>query len=143
MEDISAQILATMWIDRDQRYFVSTSGSPDASSSFSRDRVCMVSGESRKVTEKISIPDVCRDYYSYCALVDRHNRHRQDSIDLEKKIEVKDWEFRVNSTLLGMCIVDAYQLYIAGRAGRVSMVPNTLFSALSDELIDNTYENRT
>ena len=142
VQDISAQLLATMWIDRDQRYFLSTCKSPDASFLIERDHIRMVNGEGRNVTEKIRIPHVCREYYSNCAQSDQHNRHRKDSGILEKKSEFRDWEFLVDSMLLGMRIVDAYRLYIAGQAGHASQVPNIFLSALADALIHDTEENR-
>ena len=77
----------------------------------------------------VGIPKVCEKYYDACSQIDIHNRGLQDDLKLEKKFEVKDWSICVNSTLLGICIVDAWKLYIGFRGhryhrGRSHMSPN-------------------
>ena len=74
-------------------------------------------------------------------MIDRHNRIRQDSLALEKSFQVKEWSLRVNSTLLGMCITDAYLLFRATRVPGNSMSVGDFFWDLGAELIDNTYDS--
>ena len=68
-----------------------------------------------------------------------HNRCLQDDLNLEKKFEVKEWSLRVNTSLLAICIVDAWLLYKGNCAGRDCMAPNIFYATLAEELIDNKY----
>ena len=61
-----------------------------------------------RVTVVVPQPEMCDIYYSACAKIDQHNRGRQEALDLEKKIEVKEWSSRVNMSILGMCIVGSW-----------------------------------
>ncbi len=60
-------------------------------------------------------PQVCETYFSACAQVDRHNRCRQDDLNLEKKVGTHHWSFRARMSLLGICIVDSRLLLQARR----------------------------
>lgn len=53
------------------------------------------------------MPQIIRDYFTIFDKIDIHNRVGQDRLDLEKTIEVKEWSFRLNSTILGMILVDS------------------------------------
>jgi hypothetical protein len=52
-----------------------------------------------------------------CQMIDRHNRQRQDSLDIEKKVMTVHWERRVNLGLFGMMVVDAYHVWAGVRNG--------------------------
>ena len=103
-------LMAVIWIHRDRRYFVSTSGATNPRTPIYRERWRSHNGRSRKEEITVSIPKVCETHYDTCSQIDGHNRCRQDDLGLEKKFEVKDWSTRVNTSLLAMCIVDAWKL---------------------------------
>ena len=63
---------------------------------------------------EVEKPKVVEKYYATCAAIDQHNRCRQDDLQLERKIRVRDWDKRVNMGILGICVVDAWKLYKAG-----------------------------
>ena len=56
---------------------------------------------------------------------------------LELKLKTVDWDVRVNQTLLGMCIVDAFLL--AQGCWEKKVDPRDFYSRLAEELIDNKY----
>ena len=95
------------------------------------------------VPEKIllSVPQlqVVEQYYSTCAQIDRHNRCRQDSLNLEKKVETKDWSFRFNTSLLGICVVDGWLLYRGVQGYRPHLTQRAFYETLAAELIDSLY----
>ena len=49
-------------------------------------------------------------YYKGNAQIDKHNRTRQQVIQLETKLKVKEWHLQVNHTILGINDVDTYRL---------------------------------
>eukprot|EP00122_Pirum_gemmata_P011039 Pgem_evm1s10219 len=67
---------ATVYADRNRHYFVSSHGTTD---------------------EGIPI--------KYNDIVDRHNRRRQDALNIEKKLEFKNWKNRMTSTLLARALI--------------------------------------
>jgi hypothetical protein len=77
-------------------------------------------------------------YYEVCAAIDRHNRHRQDTLNIEKKVKTHDWSKRVNLTIFAMCVVDAWLLY--SKATKCSEKQKDFYMFLADELIDNNYD---
>ena len=133
-------ILAAMWIDRNRRYFVATTGGMDEAETYTRVRWTQnKQGPIRKNIE-VRMPAVCTTYFSAAGAIDRHNRLLQDDLDLKKTIETNDWSVRVNSSLLGMCISDAYMLYKGGRGTRSCMKPHKYFRLLGSELVKSTYD---
>jgi hypothetical protein len=79
-------------------------------------------------------------YYSTRAQIDRHNRCRQDDLMLERKIGTQHWSFRINCSLLGMIIVDAWLVYSGGRGAKATMVQRSFYEKLADQLIDNEFD---
>ena len=67
--------------------------------------------EPEHVDLEVRQPKASELYYSACAMVDRHNRCRQDDLDLEKKLGTQDWSKRFNMSLLGICIADTWLAY--------------------------------
>ena len=130
---------AVLWVDRERRYFVATSGTTLPGTTIYRERWRRVGNESRRIMTETSVPDVAETYYTAASQIDRHNRCRQDDLKLEKKFRVKEWSQRVNTSLLAMCIVDAWLLYKGNRGSRGSISPNEFYSLLAEELIDNNY----
>ena len=108
------ELLALVWVDRNPRYFISTTGSTARGVPYSRYRWRQTISGPRRVNIEVEQPKVVEKYYATCAAIDQHNRCRQDDLQLERKIGVSDWDKRVNMGILGFCIVDAWKLYKAG-----------------------------
>eukprot|EP00122_Pirum_gemmata_P016257 Pgem_evm1s15193 len=140
-------IIAHTWVDKDRLKFISTQGTSLPGESFSRKRIRPISSNSIRSELQIIERDttvIVDDYFKYNAAVDEHNRVRQDCLNIEKKVEVKDFEFRVNSSLFGMVLCDSYYMY-AGTQGLINLVkknitPKDFFKSLAYEMIHNTID---
>ena len=88
-------------------------------------------------------PQLVEQYYSACPAIDRHNRCRQDDLAMERKIQVKDWDKRVNLTLLSVCIVDSWLVYKGGRGAKGFMPQHVFYEKLAEGLIDNKFGSST
>ena len=75
-------------------------------------------------------------YYSACGKVYRHNRCRQESLDIEIFLGTKDGPKRFNLSVFAMNVVDVWLAYqgIAGTAGTQA----DFYKYLAEETIDNT-----
>ena len=62
--------------------------------------------EPDRITITIQQPKCVEEYYSACAMVDQHNRSRQQVLDIGKKFGTKRWDMRVNLRILLMIVVD-------------------------------------
>ena len=133
-------VVAVCWLDRNRRYFVATSGRLDTTAAQERVRWRQHSDGICPVEVRETMPELVKDYYSVAGIIDAHNRIRQDSLDLEKAIEVKEWSFRINSTLLGMVMTDAFEMHIFGYYGRDSLTANKFWNELGHQLVSNTFD---
>src|SRR5210317_412382 len=137
-------LLAYVWVDRDRRYFISTASSLDVGEGYWRTRWRQVINDRfsppQRVMFEIPQPKACEVYYSTCARVDQHNRHRQDTLQLERKLKCHSWHVRVGISILGIIITDTWMVY--KRATRTAETQKTFHSYLAEELIDNCYDNQ-
>ena len=79
-------------------------------------------------------------YYRTCGVIDQHNRHRQDNLKTEKKLETKKWDMRVNLTIFSMIVVDTWLVY--SQATGSTELQSELYVRLAEELIDNNIDSR-
>lgn len=135
-------LLAFVWMDRDRRYFITNTSSLGEGTPVTRERWRQVNQEPNADPERVDLvvpqPLACEIYYSTNAAIDNHNRCRQDTLMLERKIETKDWSTRVAHTILGMIIVDSWMVYKAATATLEKQ--HDFYTLLAEELIDNTYD---
>lgn len=133
-------MLALVWVDRERRYFVSTAGSSQPGIPLERVRWReMEDGAgAQRVALTVRQPEVAELYYGCCSQIDRHNRCRQDDLRLERKLGTHDWSMRVNISLLGICIVDAWLLHHRARGPAASLLQSNFYEQLASEMIDNT-----
>eukprot|EP00170_Pyropia_yezoensis_P001789 contig_7652_g1793 len=73
-------------------------------------------------------------------MIDRHNRCRQDDLRLEHKLVTYDWSMRVNLSLLGICVVDAWLLYSGARGAAAALAQSQFYEDLAAQLIDNAFD---
>jgi hypothetical protein len=140
-------LIASVWSDRNRKYFISTCGSTAHAEPQTRVRMAMTDFGAERVTRVIPIHCLGKTYFKYCDVVDCHNRSRQDTLNIEKKFEVKTWDMRVNSTLIGILVVDAYRLYCGAETvstngdkrldggGNVIKTQKDFVSRLTEELL--------
>jgi Transposase IS4 len=139
-------LLAVLWIDRDRRYFISTVSSLSAGNPCFRQRWRQEdqTANAEPVMRDIVIqqPEVCEIYYSACGKIDRHNRFRQASLMLETKLNTIVWHRRVNNSIFGMIVVDAYLLAVGCQGAAAWPTSGDFFTQLAEDLIENKYEAR-
>jgi hypothetical protein len=73
----------------------------------------------------------------------RHNRQRQDNLDIKKKVLTVRWERRVNMGLFGMMVVDAYHLFAGVPNGVRATASRWVYEQMAEELIDNDHDRTT
>jgi hypothetical protein len=78
-EDGTTDFLSFVWMDRDRRYFVSTTASLKPGRPYSRTRWRQVDPTPNALPEKVELtvpqPLAAEIYYNTCGKVDQHNRH--------------------------------------------------------------------
>ena len=83
-------------------------------------------------------PKSAEVYYSACEKIDGHNRHRQDTLNTEKKVEVKTWGKRFNMSLFAMMVVDTCLAFTG--CTRAEEVQKEFYMLLAEELIGNSFD---
>ena len=131
-------------MDRDQCYFVASASSLDSGVPYSRNRWRQVSLELDALPENVELtilqPKAAEVYYRTCGVIDQHNRHRQDNLKTEKKLETKKWDMRVNLTIFSMIVVDTWLVY--SQATGSTELQSEFYVRLAEELIDNNIDSR-
>ena len=136
------ELTAVLHCDRNRKEFVSSQGTSLLAPPSKRKRLVnssrLVDEGLKEVTVEISQPDILWGYYLFNDQVDRHNRRRQDDLNIEKKFEVKEWDFRVVSSILGVIVTNAYLLYRHSRRTVTGCLSQKKFVALlGGEMIKN------
>ena len=135
-------ILAYCWMDRERRYFVATAGSLNEGKPYDRFRWRQVDQTPDASPERVNLivpqPEASEIYYDTCGKIDQHNRHRQKTLQIERKLKTTNWAIRVNMTILGMIIVDTWLIW-KGICGLTDADEDQkdFYTKLSEELIDN------
>lgn len=57
-----------------------------------------------------------------------------------KTSQVKQWSMRVRTSLLVICMVDAWKLYARAKGDEYNMSPNQFYCELTHQLIHNKYD---
>jgi hypothetical protein len=139
------KMMAFLWSDKDRRYFIASRSSLELGKPYERGRWRQndpaPNADAERVEFEIPQPKAAEEYYSTCAAIDRHNRSRQDDLMLERKLGTMFWNTRVNLTIFGICVVDAY--YVAKGCNIFAEPPARFFGNLAQELIDNKYNSRS
>ena len=147
-----------MWCDRDRRYFISKSGSLADGTVIERTRWRQYNEDDETLTRVhpdlrignaartqvyTTQPKVTEEYNDGAAAIDRHNRGRQDNLEIERKLYTKDWATRCNLSIVGMETVDAWKFGEAWQKAWVNepnLKQDEWYSELIEEMIDNTID---
>ena len=142
-------LLAFVWMDRDRRYFIASGSSLSDGTPIVRQRWRQIGDDPEADPTRVELtipqPKAAETYYTACSKIDQHNRHRQDTLMLERKLVTTDWSRRVNLSIFAICLVDAWQVY-----NKMTYVdPKTegretqkdFYGHLAAELIDNNYDH--
>ena len=138
-------LLSFVWMDHGRRYFIASASSLSPAEDMRYSRLRQVedvdtNADPVAVDLVIPQPKASEIYYSCCAKIDQHNRSRQDSLDLEKKLGTQEWDMRANLGIFGMCVVDAWLCY--KNTLETSELQEDFYLSLAEELIDNNYDGR-
>ena len=80
-------------------------------------------------------------YYNTCAEIDQRNRHRKDTLCIERKLQTKTWDKRVATSIFGMYCLYVWLIYCGYTIYLIHTEPQLnqqqLYYALAQELIDN------
>ncbi|KAI2496728.1 Transposase IS4 [Fragilaria crotonensis] len=139
------KLMAFVWMDRQRRYFIATCSSLAEGSPYKRQRWRQLEdanadeqADPQLVDLVVPQPKAAEVYYETCAVIDRHNRHRQDTLGIENKLVTQNWSMRVNMTVLSMIIVDTWLAFSQCRGeGTMAEKQKTFYTLLAEELIDN------
>ena len=89
-------------------------------------------------------PEVCEIYYDTCGAIDQHNQHRQDTLQIQKKIQTKGLDKHVTASLFGMYVVDAWLMYKgctkASAGATPKLTQKEFYCQSAEELIDNNQD---
>ena len=108
-DDSGKKIMAAiMYMDRDRRYFITTTSSIEKVSTNSRQRWRMSETCAISTTVTVRLPRAVELYYSVYGQIDRHNRNRKAVLNMEKKIRTQSWSFWICSSILAVIVVDSW-----------------------------------
>ena len=149
-------MMAYTWMDRDRRYFVATASSLSEGNPYVRSRWRQQEQEEEgqvnnedavRVDLTVPQPKCSEIYYDVCGAIDQHNRHRQDTLCIERKIETKSWDKRVTTSIFGMYVVDTWLMYKGATTDSVNPDPELnqqeFYCALAEELIERGDSRRS
>jgi hypothetical protein len=145
-------LLAFVWMDRARRYFIASGSSLAEGMPYIRDRWRQISNEINADPTRAQLtvpqPKAAEVYYMVCSKIDQHNRDRQDTLMIERKLQTHDWSTRVNLSLLSIILVDTWRAY-----SQLTFPVNTYGELqkcesqkefdgnLAAELIDNSFDS--
>jgi hypothetical protein len=98
IEDLYMDLLAFVYCDKDRHYFISSCSSLSAAVPITRLRTQQVeelesNADPKRLLLTIHQPKAAAIYYTLCGKIDQHNCCRQDTLNLEKKWETKEWQY--------------------------------------------------
>ena len=148
-------MMSYTWMDKDRQYFISKASSLAEGNPYQRirwrqqeldlnlnDNEDRGSNNEDPIRQELTVPQPkCSEiYYDVCASIDQHNRHRQDTLRIERKIETKSWDKRVTTSLFGIYVVDTWLMYKGATTDSVHPDPELnqqdFYCALAEELIE-------
>ena len=150
-------MMVCVWMDRDRRYFISTASLLRDGKDYSIIRWRQPdlpeeefggvnNEESYRQELTVSHPKYSNIYYNTCAAIDQHDRHRQDTLKVERKIQTKSWDKRVTSSIFGMYCVDAWLMYRRCNIDTLHKEPDMdqqeFYCVLAEDIIDNNIRRR-
>lgn len=137
-------LLSYVWLDRQRRYFIATSHGVSYGTSYVRKRWRQLTDvqldeDPERVELEVPQPVASEVYYNTCGAIDQHNRCRQDDLNLEKKLQTKQWHLRINMSIFGMGVVDTWRLY--NICTKTTMTQRDFYGKLAERLIDNGWDS--
>ena len=136
---------AFIWVDRIRMYFVSNTSSTYLGADIERRRYRQIDDTPKAKPEMVDVTVqqlLAGDlYYAGNAAIYEHNRIRQQSFKMEKKLQVKDWQKRLNHSILVIGDVDTYNFRKAMEWSEET--PYKFYHFLAQEMINNNESGTT
>mmetsp|Transcript_13087 Transcript_13087/g.15367 ORF Transcript_13087/g.15367 Transcript_13087/m.15367 type:complete len:489 (-) Transcript_13087:196-1662(-) len=147
-EDGEVALLAGMWVDRDRRYFVSNTETMEGVEPIFRIRWrqadSTLNAEPERQELTLDQPSLVKCYYDVCSSIDRHNKQRQDDLELKRTVNTKDLWKRVCLSIFGMILVDTCNFHQACvHPSDIDSDPDTFWTGLAEEMVDNHLDGRS
>ena len=95
--------------------------------------------DTEDITLTIPQPKASEIYYGACSKIYRHNRFRQESLEIDKKLQTHEWDKRENLGIFAMCVVDACMCY--SNTTKFDETQEVYYLKLSEEMIDNVLDD--
>ena len=139
-------LMSLVWMDRERRYFISSCSSTLLGREYWRKRWRQTTDlhlnlDAEHVEFSIQQPKVAEIYYTCCSKIDMHNRDRQDTLGIERKIVVHDWSKRVNLSILSINFVDTWKVWdLTTNVGVDQETQKEFYSKLLAEMIENNLD---
>ena len=116
LSNATTLIYAFVSIDRNRRYFITNTSSLSHGTPYTRvwkSQVAPIQYQETPVRVEFNInqPKAAKMYYSTSGKIDNHKRRHHETLRLEIKVETNDWSKRLNQSILGMIVVNAFLCY--------------------------------
>jgi len=140
------KLLAFVWVDRERRYFISNCSSLSPGIPYTRTRWRQVEDldtqlDADRIEFTIPQPKCAEEFYGSAAQIDRHNRSRQANLKIETKYVTKDWDKRVNLSIVSIIIVDSWYFKDGVLGIENDEFENQFYEGLAAECIDNKFDD--
>jgi len=103
-------MMAYVLMDRERIYFISNNSCLEDGRLYERQIWRQVDDTPNvppdNATVNVPQPQASDIYYDVCGNIDQHNRHRQDTLNVEGKLVRNDWSMRVNMIVLSIIFID-------------------------------------
>ena len=90
---------------------------------------------------EVERPAIISEYFKHSMAVDAHNQARQGILKLEKRWVVQSCWMRLNTTLLGMIVTDAWKAYRCGTSDKKTIGVVDFADRLAYDMINNNEAN--
>jgi hypothetical protein len=136
------ELIAISWVDRNRRFFVTTTCGIGEGEDVFRKRLRQLDMSGRAPPDRVIIevaqPKAIATYYKGAGTIDHHNRIRADELWMDRNLATRHWDKRFNLGVLGIICVDAclfFQQVVHADNKKTSCLK--FFCKLADELINN------
>ena len=106
------ELFAISWVDRNRRFFVTTTCGIREGGGVFRKRLRQLDKSGRAPPDTVIIevaqPKAIATYYKGARTIDRHNRIHADELRMDRNLATRHWDKRFNLGVLGIICVDAY-----------------------------------
>lgn len=96
-------LLVVIWTDREPRFFFCSAGTYNDAAPVVRDIMRIITDRHAKPKFQSPYRRFLKTYYTVCYLIDRHNRSRQQDLNLEKQIQ--DEKVVYNASQFSSCYI--------------------------------------